>query len=246
LNQTKTTTAATLALAFAALLAAPAHAQQMTWTDRGFANVNLGVQGGSSDLATTSSFELYGEQGSLATTQEVGGGGLFDFSVGYKVWRNLAVGIGYSRTGSDADVAIAASVPDPNFFDRPRPVSSVSEGADHSQNAIHFQGTWIMPVTDTMDVGFSFGPTIFNVSQDIPSAVTVNEPGPTLASTSLTREKETTVGINLGVDVNYFFTPRFGAGVLARYTFGSVDFEGADDSIGVGGFQIGGGLRVRF
>jgi hypothetical protein len=218
----------------------------MTWTDRGFANINLGVQGGSSDLATTSGFELYGEQGSLATTQEVGGGGLFDFSVGYKVWRNLAVGIGYSRTGSDADVAIAASVPDPNFFDRPRPVSSVSEGAEHSQNAIHIQGTWIMPVTDTMDVGFSFGPTIFNVSQDIPSAVTVNEPGPTLASTSLTREKETTVGINLGVDVNYFFNPRFGAGVLARYTFGSVDFDGADDSVGVGGFQIGGGLRVRF
>src|SRR5687767_12842039 len=95
----------------------PAHAQ-MVWTDQGFVNLNIGAQGGSSDLTTQSTFEIYGENASLATTQEAGGGGLFDFSAGYKVWRNLAAGFGYSRTGSDSDAAVAASVPDLNFFDR--------------------------------------------------------------------------------------------------------------------------------
>ena len=217
----------------------------MTWTDQGFVNVNIGAQGGSSDLSTQSTFEIYGENASLATTQEAGGGGLFDFSAGYKVWRNLAVGFGYSRTGGDSDAAVAASVPDLDFFDRSRPVSGIASGK-HKENAFHLQGTWIMPVTDKIDVGFSFGPTIFNVSQDIPTAITVNEPGPTLASTTTVREKKTTVGINLGVDVNYFLTPRYGVGFLARYTGGSVDFDAADDSLSVGGFQIGVGFRYRF
>jgi hypothetical protein len=58
--------------------------------------------------------------------------------------------------------------------------------------------------------------------------------------------KKTTVGINLGVDVTYLVTKRFGVGGLARYTWGSADLDGAADKLTVGGFQIGGGLRVRF
>jgi len=234
-----------LALAGSAAIASPVQAQ-MSWTDQGFVNVSVGAQAGSPTLDSTSIFELYGEQGSLATSQEAGGGGFFDLAAGYKVWRNLAVGLGYTRTGSDSDAAIAASVPDPIFFDRTRPISDVASGLDHSENQFHIQGTWMMPVTDKLDVGFSFGPTIFNVSQEIPAAITVNEPGPTLASTSVVKQKETAIGINLGVDVNYLVTPRIGAGVLARYTVGSVNFEAGDDSISVGGFQIGAGVRFRF
>jgi opacity protein-like surface antigen len=245
LNLRKITIAAGLALALVAGTAGSAHAQ-MTWTDQGFVNVNIGVQGGSDTLNATSDFSLYGETGSLAASQDVGGGFLFDVNAGYKVWRNLAVGIGYSYTASDSDVAIAASVPDPVFFDRLRALSAVEGNSNHSQNAIHLLGTWVMPVTDVLDASFSFGPTIFNVSQDIPTAITVNEPGPTLGSVTIAKEKETTVGFTLGADVNYFFTSRIGAGALIRYSFGSVDFESADDSVGVGGFQIGAGVRFRF
>lgn len=234
-----------LALALGVCTAVPARAQ-MAWTDSGFLNVNVGAQSGSRDLGTASTFDLYGEQGSVSTTQEVGGGGFFDISAGYKVWSNLAVGLAFSHVGSDADVAIAASVPDPNFFDRLRGLTAVSPGANYSENAFHFQGTWIMPVTDTLDVGFSFGPSIFRITQDIPTGVSVNEPGPTLASTTIVSEDKTAAGFNIGVDVNYFFTPKFGAGALARYTRGSVDFDSATDSLTVGGFQIGVGARVRF
>jgi len=237
-----------LSLAFAAFVAAPAHAQ-MVWTDKGFVNVNFGAQAGSDEVATQSTFELYGENGSLSTTQDVGGGAFFDFSAGYKVWRNLALGVGYTRTGSDADVAITASVPDPVFFDRLRPLTGTATGAEHSQNVFHIQGTWIVPVTDTLDVGFSFGPSIFKVTQQAPTSITVNEPGPTLASAPLAEESETTVGFNLGMDVNYFFTPQIGAGVLLRYSHASIDFDEiapGTDSVGVGGFQIGFGARFRF
>ena len=218
----------------------------MTWTDRGFLNVNFGVQEISRTLDAGTEFDLYGERGSLTTTQPVDGGALFDLGAGYKVWKNLALGIGYSRFKSDGDIALAASVPDPNFFDRPRAVTGTSANAEHSEHAIHIQGTWVTPVTDKFDVGISFGPTIFKVSQDVANGISVTEPSGAIASTTLVREKKTTVGFNIGADLNYFFRPRIGAGILARYAWGSADLDAIGQSLKVGGFQFGGGVRVRF
>jgi hypothetical protein len=234
-----------LSFALCALAAAPA-AAQMAWTDRAFANVNFGLQEQSRTIETSSTFSLYGEDGSLSTSQPIDGGALFDLGGGYKVWKNLAVGLGYSRMVSDGDIAISASVPDPNFFEHPRPLTGVSSGAEHSEHAIHLQGTWVMPVTDKIDVGFSFGPTIFMVGQDVVTAISVTEPAPSLSSTTVTREDHTSVGINLGVDVNYFVRPNIGAGILVRYAYGSVDLDSVGESLAVGGFQLGFGLRYRF
>ena len=236
---------AALSLTFCVFAAAPAQAQ-MTWTDRGFVNASIGVQGGSRDLATSSTFTIYDENATLETTQNVGGGAFFDVGGGYKVWRNLAIGIGFTRISSDADVAVTARVPDPLIHDRIRTVSSTSAGAKHSEVAVNLSGTWMVPVTDKVDVGLSFGPTIFLVSQDVPTSVSVTEPGPSISAATLATADKTTVGIHLGVDVTYLITPRVGAGVLARYSAGSADLEGASDSLGVGGFQIGGGVRIRF
>lgn len=241
----KTIKAGCLSFALFALAATPASAQ-MAWTEQGFVNVNFGLQEQSRTLDASSTFDLYGEQGSLVTTQPIDGGALFDIGAGYKVWKNLAVGLGYSRVQSDGDIAIEALVPDPNFFDRPRGVTGVASNAEHAEHAIHLQGTWVMPVTDKVDVSFSFGPTIFMASQDVATAISVTEPTPTLSSTTIVREEHTTVGINLGADFNYFFRPRIGAGVLIRYTYGSVDLDAAQESLGLGGFQIGAGLRWRF
>lgn len=239
----KTMTAGILALGLCAS-ASPASAQMLQWTDRLFINVNGGVQVGSHDLDRNATFNLYDEDGQLQTSQSAKSGGLFDISAGYKLWKNWAFGIGYSHMGSDSDSSVHAQVPDPIFFDRPRPLDASASGLDHSENAINLDATWMMPVTDKIDVGMSFGPTIFLVSQQVVSSLSVAEPGPTLASVNISREKETTVGLNFGVDVNYMLTPRYGAGLLARYSWGSVDI--GNDSLTVGGFQIGAGFRMRF
>ena len=152
-----------------------------------------------------------------------------------------------SRTsGSTADLTVNASIPDPLFFDRPRNVTTSVADAHHSQTAINLTGTWVMPITDKIDIGYQFGPTIFLVSQDLPGVPTITEPGPTITSLPLASEDKTTVGVHFGVDLTYMVTPRFGVGGIARYSWGSADLAGADDSLTVGGFQIGAGLRVRF
>ena len=234
-----------LCVAFCAASAQAASAQ-MTWTDKGFVNVTFGVQVGSHDLDTSSAFTLYDEQGTVDTTQKVKSGGLFDVSGGYKVWRNLAIGVGYSWTSSDADAAVTASVPDPAFFDRPRAVTASASSLEHSESVINLSGVWMVPVTDKIEVGVSAGPSIFIVKQDVPSSLQISEPGPTVSTVNVNSVSKTTVGVNFGVDVAYMINKRYGVGGIARYTWGSADIEGASDSLTVGGFQIGGGLRVRF
>ena len=222
-----------------------AHAQ-MQWTDKGFVNVNFGVQTGSHDLDTNTTFDLYEEPASISSAQTIDGASFFEVGAGYRVWRNLALGVTYSRLVSDTDVGITGNVPDPVFFDRPRPVSGSVTGAEHSQNALHLQGVWMVPVTDKIDLGIGFGPTIFMVSQDVPSAVSVSEPGPTINSIDVNSADATTVGFHAGLDVTYLVTPRVGIGGVARYSWGSADIEGATDNLTVGGFQIGAGVRFRF
>ena len=224
---------------------APRASAQMTWTDKGFVNLTGGVQVGSHTLDTSRTFDLYDEQGTVDSSQKIKSGGLFDVSAGYKVWHNLAIGVGYTWTSSKADATIHATVPDPVFFDRPRSVDDTAAGLKHTENVINLSAVWMVPVTDKIDVGVSAGPSIFNVKQDIPGSLTATEPGPSI-DVAVDSAKKTTVGINLGVDVAYMITKQFGVGGLARYTWGSVDLAGASDKLTVGGFQIGGGLRVRF
>ena len=233
-----------LCLALCAL-ATPASAQ-MAWTDKGFFNLDGGLQTGSGDFAVTTPFELYGEAGSVASAQDIKGGGFFNLSGGYKVWRNLAIGVGLTFTGSSADASVTASVPDPLVFDNLRTVNASATDVGHSEIQFHITGTWMIPVTDKIDVGLNFGPTFFSVSQDVPNGVTVTEPGPTVTEVTVDELDESAIGIHFGVDVNYMVNKRFGFGGMARYVWGSADVENAGDKLSLGGFQLGGGLRVRF
>ncbi len=246
MKSTLITLASGVALTLATALPASA---QMQWTDKAFVTVNFGAQAPSQSLVSVTTPDIYNEPASFASTQDVGGGAFFDIAGGYKVWQNLALGIGITHVGSTADLTVNASIPDPLFFDSPRNVIVPVPDAHHSQTAINLTGTWVMPITDKIDIGYQFGPTIFLVSQDLPGAPApgaITEPGPVVSSLPLESEDKTTVGIHFGVDLTYMVTPRFGVGGIARYSWGSADLAGADESLTVGGFQIGVGGRVRF
>jgi hypothetical protein len=57
-------------------------------------------------------------------------------------------------------------------------------------------------------------------------------------------------GFHVGADVSWFYTPALGVGVVGRYSRGTVaardPLSGLDTDLDVGGFQVGGGVRVRF
>ena len=227
------------------LCAAPSmvSAQTMQWTDKGYVAVSGGAQVGSDDLNTSSTFTIYDESASVSSAQKVKGGGFFDIGGAYRVWgRNLLAGINYSHTASDTDVSVNASIPDPRVFDRPRTVSASQSGAKHKENAVHLSAIWMMPVANKLDVGIFAGPSIFAIKQQTISDLTVTEPGPNV-SAPLRDVKKTTVGVNLGVDLQYLVWKKWAVGGLARYSWGSASISGASKKLTVGGFQIGAGAR---
>ena len=175
----KITTAAILALC-ACAIPQMATAQTMQWTDKGYITVNGGYQSGSHDLSQSATFPLYDEIATVNSTTEVKGGGMFDVGGAYKIWKNnLLVGLSYSHVASKSDGSVTGSIPDPVFFDRPRTVSATVPGLKHSENQVHIDAIWMMPVANKLDIGLSFGPTIVAVKQDTIPTLTVTEPGPT-------------------------------------------------------------------
>jgi len=225
---------------------APAFAQTMQWTDKGYISVNGGLQAGSDTLDTSSTFSLYDETASVTSTQKVKGGAFFDIGGAYRVWgKNLLAGVSFSHTSSDADVSVIAIIPDPIRFDQPRTVNQTVGGAKHTESVVHISAIWMIPVANKIDVGLFAGPSIFLINQQTIGTPTVTEPGP-IVSTPLVEIKKSSGGLHAGIDVQYMIAKQWGVGGLARYTWGSATIAGATEKLTLGGFQIGAGARVRF
>jgi hypothetical protein len=233
-----------LAAAIALAVAAPAQAQ-MVWQDRGYVNVNGLVQTVSRDVSATGSFDLYDEVATFQAPREIGGGAVLDLSGGYKVWRNLAIGLGYSRFSNTDNVTVTAQIPDPILFDSPNQQTLSAGDLEHSESAVHVSAVWFWPVTDKIDVAVSAGPSFFTVKQTSVTSITVQPNTSVATGVNISNVKESGTGGHVGLDVTYLLTPRIGAGVLLRYAGTSVDLPGAD-GLGVGGFQLGLGARLRF
>jgi Outer membrane protein beta-barrel domain len=245
LNSTMMMKAGTLALC---LLAAPAmtYAQTMQWTNKGYITVSGGGQVGSHDLTTTQSFDLYGESAQIKTAQTVKGGGIFDIGAAYRVWgNNLLAGVSFTHSASTDNVDITGTIPDPRFFGALRNVTTSQANSKHSETGVHIDAIYMIPIANKLDVGVFGGPSIYFVSQDSVGNVTVTEPTPTLTAT-MTNVSKTEAGFNFGADVQYLVYKTVAVGVIARYAWADATIEGADKKLTVGGFQIGGGVRLRF
>jgi hypothetical protein len=240
---------------FGALILAtlPAFAQGPAPFERGYAHVNFGLQPNSHDIDVTTGFPIYKETARIQTTGKTGGGLLFDVGGGYRVWRQLYGGITFTSTNNTNDATVTASVPHPFVYDQFRTVTGTASGLKHSENAVHLQAMWRMPITTKFDVSVGGGPTFFVVRQDLVSGITISEVGdPTtgvlLNDITTERGKDSPVGYNLQADGTYLVTQRFGVGGFLRFTGATATFTIGDESIDLdaGGFQLGVGGRVRF
>ena len=233
-----------LVCGFVFAAATPALAQNQ-WTDKAFLNLSAGLQIGTSDVTSVQQFDLYAEPGTLTSALDVKGGLFFDGHAGYRIRRNIAIGVGVSFVDGKSEATINASIPHPIFFDQPRSVGATAEELKHRETWFSALVTYVMPVTDKIDVFFSGGPAMVQVQQEIPTSATVTEPGPTLSAVGVTQLSESGIGFVVGADVRYMITNRIGLGAGAKFAAASVDLN-EDTKIDAGGFQIGGGIRIKF
>jgi hypothetical protein len=238
------------------LLSSQAFGQALPWEGRGFVNVNFGIQVKSTSLATANeTFPAYDESGKLTTAQTIDTQAPFiDFGGGVRVTGNFGVGFSYSRLSSDGSALVSLEVPSPLVYDQPRTATSTLTGLEHVEQGFHFQAIWMLPVSDKFDVVFSGGPTLFQLSQGVvQSPVSWSEVGSPYTQVNLTASPATATGskfgFNVGADLTYRFSNMVGVGGLVRYASATVSLTnegGAPLDVKVGGFQLGGGLRVRF
>jgi len=239
----------------AASLASQASAQALPWEGRGFFNVNFGLQVIAEDVAATSTtFTLYDETGTLTTEQTIDSTAPFlDFGGGLRLTGNFGFGFAYSRLTATGTAAVNAEVPSPIYYDQPRKVTATVEDLDHVENGYHFQALWMLPITDKVDVVLSGGPSWFSLTQGIVTSPQITEVGPPYSTVNMTVSQTTTtgsqLGFNLGADLTFRVANNVGIGAMVRYAAATVTLEPADSDpsdVKVGGFQFGGGLRIRF
>lgn len=193
---------------------------------------------------------MFDETASFETRGETGGGLLVDVGGAYRVWRRLYGGVSYTWLGGDVGGPLTGQVPDTLRFDTFRPISGTVSGLSHTEHAVHLQAVWRHPVNNRIDVGVSLGPTIFSVSQELVSnlSITGTEANVSLAGVTTEKVSDSAVGFHIGVDGTYTLTHRLAAGAFLRYAGGSVDLPGSAGSVPLdtGGVQIGVGVRLRF
>ena len=236
-------------------MASQASAQALPWEGRGFINVNFGLQVGSDSTASSSTTsEVYGETATFTTAQSFDSQvPFFDIGGGIRVAGNFGIGFSYTRASANGSVTVDASIPSPIYYDKPRAVNAQVDDLDHIEDGYHFQLVWMLPVTDRFDVVFSGGPSVFNLKQGVLTEYSYSEVGSPWTTVNLTASQTTAtgsqLGFNVGADLTFRFANNVGVGAMMRYTAATVSVEppgGTALDVKVGGFQIGGGLRLRF
>jgi len=242
-------------------LAAPAAAQDSPF----FVNVNFGFQAQSQDFTQSAEFPLYEETGSWAARHSINGGPFFDLGGGMRVPRgprNLSVGAAYTaRFKHTRNVTVDVNAPSPIFTDTFRTASGIASDLEHSEQALHLQALWLVPVTVEFEVTVFGGPSFFSVRDELVESVVPSETGGDFSTVdvgfSTSGQRNSTAGFNIGVDTRYMLMQKFGfirdlgVGAMLRYSRGSIDLTPIDNGSGgvtidAGGLEIGAGLRFRF
>ena len=126
---------------------------------------------------TPIAFQAYGEQAKFLTREEFRGGAHVDIGGAVRVWRELAVGVTYTQLSNSGAAVVTGTVPHPFNAGRDRTSPAQTLALAHQQRAAHVHASWRRPLSDTLEVTISVGPTYFNLRQGGVARLTPSEVG---------------------------------------------------------------------
>ena len=237
-----------------------AQSQWTTLTDRAYININGAFQGTSDTTFTeTLSQDLYDETATYELKNGLSvGGSTFDVGFGARIWGNLAAGLSISSVTTLSSLSATGTVPHPLFYNRSRPVTYQDSVLSQSTLAYHVQFSWFVPLSDDFDVAIFAGPSFFTIDHRRGTLPVSIENSGTFGNDAVITKLATqtssgnATGVNVGIDATYhlmeFMGAGIGAGVMVRWSSGSVDLATASgtQSVDAGGVQIAVGARLRF
>ena len=241
---TKPTTTVLIILAVL-FLASPSRLEAQTPSGpESYFNVTFGAQPQRRTVAATATATIFDETALFRADHRIANGAFFDIAVGRRMLLpgGLTLGFAFSSFSSDGAAGGTASIPDPLFRGRPAVRALEAGGLKRSEQSYHLQAVWFKPVSRKIDLAVALGPSLIRVSQQFASG--------TLDAATQTvtfgpdKESGVRTGLNAGVDFTYLLKPRYGVGLLVRYTWAKIPLAAAD--VTAGGFQGGLGLRLQF
>ena len=239
---------------------AAAQSQWKTLTDRAYININGAFQGTTDTTFTEALTDtLYGEEAKYELKNDLSvGGSTFDVGFGARVWSNLAAGLSISSVATSSSLSATGTVPHPLFMNRSRDVAYQHSAFSESNLAYHVQFSWFVPFSEKFDVAIFAGPSFFTIDHRRGAGpVSIENSGTLLNTATMTALPTQTssgnaTGVNAGIDATYhlmdFLNMRVGAGVMLRWSSGSVDLatSSGTQSVDAGGVQLAVGARLRY
>jgi len=251
-----------LALLGIVLVESPSFAQSF---DRAWIDVNFGVA-----VAAEDSFRMQGtdirfqETATFGIDYNLPRGASVDFGGGFMITPMIGVGINFSGTAHEDEADLSARIPHPIFANaHATGVAPTDEKLMRTEGGVNLQAMIVPLQTDRLRVRFFGGPTYFRVKQDGVNRIAYNQVfGLTSTANAITitsfdseEVEENGWGFHAGGDVSVFFNRIIGVGGFGRFSRGNVDLPNSmaistNDAdtveIKTGGFQVGGGLRLKF
>ncbi len=204
------------------------------------------------DRASTWTAPVYQEEASFAADYVVAKGLSFFASAGYMLSNAVGVGIGLDRTSRDLTVDGHVIVPHPIYFDSPREASvSASGGMTETALSLDLFGRWPL---GPVELNAWAGPALFLASADFISGMPFTEsayPYDTVSmDVRLEKGRKSAFGLSAGTSLDIRLSRGLALSVTGRYLRATVGFQPSSgiprQNVALGGFKIGGGLKVAF
>ena len=215
--------------------------------------VSGGIQQAAEDVSDHFSFAKNVETETVDVKYPMKPSALIDLSAGYRVWKNLGVGVAVSVVSGKGTAEVTASVPHPFFFNQPRTISGTENDVTHSETGVHLQLQYLIPATGRLHFILEGGPSWINVDHAVVTDVTVTESYPydtaAFGGAVTKSTKASAAGFNAGLDVTWLFVESVGVGGIVRYTRADLDLtpvQGRSLAMKAGGLQAAAGIRVMF
>jgi hypothetical protein len=233
--------------------------------ERGWIDVNFGVAVAAEDAFTMrTTREIFDEPADFRADYSQPRGASFDFGGGVMITPVVGVGVSFSGTAHEDAANLSARVPHPIFANVYATDDALTDTVlQRVEGGINLQAMIVAAQSERFRFRVFGGPTYFRVEQDAVTAIRYDQaflflqPVNAIEITEFDSERieGTGWGFHAGGDASFFFTRVFGVGGFAKFSRGTVDLAntladvtGDDDvaSVKAGGFQVGGGLRLKF
>jgi hypothetical protein len=232
--------------------ARPARAQTRAWPERFWFGVSGGIQPAVNSFDDAFERELYQETERVTLGYPVTSGALIAASGGARVWKKLMLGFGATRYNRRASATVKARLPHPFFDNQFREIEGTTN-TTRSETAAHLLIGWMLPLSDTLRLIVTAGPSVLSVGQTLVTDVQFSETFPydtaEFTAATTTTATRTATGFNAGADVFWMFSRRIGAGGLVQVTRARARLNagsGRTITVDAGGAQAALGIRALF